>query len=193
MAGAGLRRSATVRAMVPSLLYSQVVWLFVLALPVASIAWTITHEEIFREPREWAEDRSRSAASVLARKFFYICTCEYCFSHYVAAAFIALTDFQLLPLSAATSCLRGPSRVPGASWRLSLRLSLRRATLKQPQPAAAKQWSPAVSPAAVFSPMPPAVRLRHSGRPPLPAPDSRRGARFGFAARRTASAGRLRP
>ena len=82
--------------MVPPSLYSQVVWLFVLALPVASIAWTITHEEIFREPREWAEDRSRTAASVLARKFFYICTCEYCFSHYVAAGFIALTNFQLL-------------------------------------------------------------------------------------------------
>ena len=75
---------------------TQLTWLFVLALPVASIAWTITHEEIFREPREWAEDRSRTAASVLARKFFYICTCEYCFSHYVAAGFIALTDFQLL-------------------------------------------------------------------------------------------------
>ena len=74
----------------------QLTWLFVLALPVASIAWTITHEEIFREPREWAEGRSRAAASVLARKFFYICTCEYCFSHYVAAGFIALTDFQLL-------------------------------------------------------------------------------------------------
>jgi len=75
---------------------TQLTWLFVLALPVASIAWTITHEEIFREPREWAEGRSRAAASVLARKFFYICTCEYCFSHYVAAGFIALTDFQLL-------------------------------------------------------------------------------------------------
>ena len=74
----------------------QLTWLFVLALPVASIAWTITHEEIFREPREWAEDRSRTAASLLARKFFYICTCEYCFSHYVAAGIIALTDFQLL-------------------------------------------------------------------------------------------------
>jgi hypothetical protein len=82
--------------MVPSPLYSQVVWLFVIALPVATIAWTITHEEIFREPREWAADRSRTAASVLARKFFYICTCEYCFSHYVAAGFIALTNFQLL-------------------------------------------------------------------------------------------------
>ena len=77
-------------------LLAQLTWLFVLALPVASIAWTITHEEIFREPREWAEHRSRTAASVLARKFFYICTCEYCFSHYVAAGFIALTDFQLL-------------------------------------------------------------------------------------------------
>jgi hypothetical protein len=75
---------------------TQLTWLFVLALPVASIAWTITHEEIFREPREWAEGRSRTAASLLARKFFYICTCEYCFSHYVAAGFIALTDFQLL-------------------------------------------------------------------------------------------------
>jgi hypothetical protein len=77
-------------------LLTQLTWLLVLALPVASIAWTITHEEIFREPREWAEDQSRTAASVLARKFFYICICEYCFSHYVAAGFIALTNFQLL-------------------------------------------------------------------------------------------------
>ena len=75
---------------------TQLTWLFVLALPVASIAWTITHEEIFREPREWAENRSRTAASLLARKFYYVCTCEYCFSHYVAAGFIALTQFQLL-------------------------------------------------------------------------------------------------
>ena len=71
-------------------------WLFVLALPVATIAWTVTHEEIFREPREWAADRSRTAASVLARKFYYICTCEYCFSHYVAAGIVALMKFQLL-------------------------------------------------------------------------------------------------
>jgi len=82
--------------MLPTSLPAQLAWLFVLALPVASIAWTITHEEIFREPREWAADRSRTAATVLARKFFYICTCEYCFSHYVAAAFVALTNFHLL-------------------------------------------------------------------------------------------------
>jgi hypothetical protein len=82
--------------MLPTSLPAQLAWLCILALPVATIAWTITHEEIFREPREWAASRSRTAATVLARKFFYICTCEYCFSHYVAAAFIALTDFQML-------------------------------------------------------------------------------------------------
>ena len=82
--------------MLPTSLPAQLAWLCILALPVATIAWTITHEEIFREPREWAAHRSRTAASVLARKFYYVCTCEYCFSHYVAAAFIALTDFQML-------------------------------------------------------------------------------------------------
>jgi hypothetical protein len=82
--------------MVSGSLAVQLVWLFVLALPVATIAWTITHEEIFREPRDWAAARSRTAPSVLARKFYYICTCEYCFSHYVGAGFIALTQFQLL-------------------------------------------------------------------------------------------------
>jgi len=82
--------------MLPMSLPAQLAWLCILALPVATIAWTITHEEIFREPREWAASRSRTAATVLARKFYYICTCEYCFSHYVAAAFIALTDFQML-------------------------------------------------------------------------------------------------
>jgi hypothetical protein len=82
--------------MFPTSLPAQLAWLCILALPVASIAWTITHEEIFREPREWAADRSRTASSVLARKLYYICTCEYCFSHYVAAAFIALTEFRLL-------------------------------------------------------------------------------------------------
>ena len=31
----------------------QLVLLFVLPIPIASIAWTVTHEEVFREPREW--------------------------------------------------------------------------------------------------------------------------------------------
>jgi hypothetical protein len=40
----------------------------VLALPIASIAWTVTHEEVF----------------------------EFCFSHYVTALFLLITRFKLL-------------------------------------------------------------------------------------------------
>jgi hypothetical protein len=74
----------------------QLAWLFILALPVASVAWTITHEEVFREPREWCKDRSETCNSLYKRKFFYLFTCEYCFSHYVAAFFLVLTQFKLL-------------------------------------------------------------------------------------------------
>ena len=74
----------------------QLVWLAVLAIPIACIAWTITHEEIFREPREYCAERSRSAHRVLTRKCFYVLTCEYCLSHYVALLFLVLTGFRLL-------------------------------------------------------------------------------------------------
>jgi len=70
--------------------------LFLLAIPVACVAWTVTHEEILREPREYCVDRSKSAPSLLTRKFFYLFTCEYCFSHYVALFFVWLTRFHLL-------------------------------------------------------------------------------------------------
>ena len=74
----------------------QLVWLLVLALPVACVAWTVTHEEVFREPREYFERRSEKDRSLWSRKFFYLFTCEYCFSHYVAAGCLALTRFHLL-------------------------------------------------------------------------------------------------
>jgi hypothetical protein len=70
--------------------------LFVLALPIASIAWTVTHEEVFREPREYCKDRSENCDKLFKRKFFYLFTCEYCFSHYVTAFFLVLTRFKLL-------------------------------------------------------------------------------------------------
>ncbi len=70
--------------------------LFLLAIPVACIAWTVTHEEIFREPREWCAVRSTSARSLLGRKFYYVFTCEYCFSHYVTAVLLAVTGYRLL-------------------------------------------------------------------------------------------------
>ena len=77
-------------------LKAQAAWLFLLAIPVASIAWTVTHEELFREPREYCRRRSHEAVHPASRKFFFLFTCEFCFSHYVAAGFIALTRFHLL-------------------------------------------------------------------------------------------------
>src|SRR5580704_8114914 len=77
-------------------LSQQLIWLFVLALPIASVAWTVTHEEVFREPREYCTQRSEKSQSLFCRKFFYLFTCEYCFSHWVAAAFLVLTRYKLL-------------------------------------------------------------------------------------------------
>jgi hypothetical protein len=74
----------------------QVVWLFLLALPVASVAWTVTHEEIFREPRDYCVRKSEKASSLFCRKFFYLFTCEYCFSHWVAGLFLIITRYKLL-------------------------------------------------------------------------------------------------
>ncbi len=74
----------------------QIAYLFLLAIPIACVAWTITHEEVFREPREWCKDRSQNCKPLVARKFFYLFTCEYCFSHYVAAFFLLITQFQML-------------------------------------------------------------------------------------------------
>jgi hypothetical protein len=74
----------------------QIVWLAILALPIACAAWTVTHEEVFREPREYCADRSRNAPGLLERKFFYLFTCEYCFSHYVTIFFLILTRYRLL-------------------------------------------------------------------------------------------------
>src|ERR1700740_1502267 len=74
----------------------QVALLFVLAMPIASIAWTVTHEEVFREPRDWCTARSRTSKTLLTRKLFYLFTCEYCFSHYVTAAVLAIPRYKLL-------------------------------------------------------------------------------------------------
>jgi hypothetical protein len=74
----------------------EIAVLFVLAMPVASIAWTVTHEEVFRELREWCDARSRACRSLVSRKWFYLFTCEYCFSHYVAAGVLLVTRYKLL-------------------------------------------------------------------------------------------------
>ena len=74
----------------------QVLNLFLLALPIACIAWTITHEQIFEEPRNYCIKKSKACRSILERKFFYLFTCEYCFSHYVTIFFLFITNYTLL-------------------------------------------------------------------------------------------------
>jgi hypothetical protein len=76
--------------------FSDVLALLILAIPVAAVTWTVTHEEILREPREYFLARSKRARSIVARKFFYVFTCEYCFSHWVALAVVAITGFGML-------------------------------------------------------------------------------------------------
>ena len=71
-------------------------WLFILAIPIACIAWTVTHEEIFSEPRNYCKSQSLTGKTLLHRKFFYLFTCEYCFSFYVTALLLIITRYHLL-------------------------------------------------------------------------------------------------
>jgi hypothetical protein len=77
-------------------LSTQITLLFILAIPIACIAWTITHEEVFREPREYCLNRSENSRNILSRKFFYLFTCEYCFSHYITLFILIITRYTLL-------------------------------------------------------------------------------------------------
>jgi hypothetical protein len=40
--------------------------------------------------------KSKTCPSLLQRKFFYLFTCEYCFSHYVTFIFLLITGYHLL-------------------------------------------------------------------------------------------------
>jgi len=73
----------------------QVQYLFLISIPIACIAWTVTHEEIFKEPRDYCQKKSESCKNIVVKKFFYLFTCEYCFSHYITLAFLIITKFQL--------------------------------------------------------------------------------------------------
>ena len=77
-------------------LLPQIYTLVILSFAVASIAWTVTQEEIFREWREVCEDKSQKCKALFQRKFFYVFTCEYCFSHWATVFILILTQFRLL-------------------------------------------------------------------------------------------------
>jgi hypothetical protein len=66
---------------------TQILWLLLLAVPIACIAWTVTHDCV---------KRSHEGRTLIERKFFYLFTCEYCFSHYVTIIFLLLTGYKLL-------------------------------------------------------------------------------------------------
>lgn len=68
----------------------------IFAIPVACIAWTVTKEEIFREPRDYCIEKSKNCEQLWKRKFFYLFTCEYCFSHYITLLMLIMTDYTLI-------------------------------------------------------------------------------------------------
>ena len=79
-----------------SLSWQQIVGLFVLAVPIACVARTVVFEEVFREAREYCQRKSKNCETLLKRKFFYLFTCEYCFSHYVTVFFLVVTRYKLM-------------------------------------------------------------------------------------------------
>lgn len=112
-------------------LTSQIIWLFILAIPIACISWTVTQEEIFREPRQWCVNRSQNDNKILIRKFFYLFTCEYCFSHYITLFFIFICDFKLLIPDWRGYIIAGFSLVFLANIYMSLFALLRQAIKKE--------------------------------------------------------------
>lgn len=74
----------------------QILWLFILAIPIACISWTVTHEEVFREVRDKFVAKSIRGKTLFIRKFYYLLTCEYCFSHYVTIFFLIVTRYTLM-------------------------------------------------------------------------------------------------
>lgn len=112
-------------------LNEQVTWLFILAIPIACIAWTVTHEEIFREPREYCVNCSKNASSIFKRKFFYLFTCEYCFSHYVTIVILLLSGYKLLLTDWRGYIISGFALVFVANVYMSLFALLRQAIKKE--------------------------------------------------------------
>jgi len=76
--------------------WQQIVGLFILAIPIACIARTVVFEEVFREARDYCQKRSKTCRTTAARKFFYLFTCEYCFSHWVTVVVLVVTRYRLM-------------------------------------------------------------------------------------------------
>jgi len=99
--------------------------LFLLALPIAWAAWTVTKEEVFRELRDYCSSRTKICQSIFQRKFYYVWTCEYCFSHYVTVVFLIVTQFKLVFDDWRGYLVSGPALVCVANVYMSLYNRLR--------------------------------------------------------------------
>src|SRR3954469_11020799 len=74
----------------------QIYTFIILSLVVASVAWTVTQEEVFSEFHDYCVRCSDTSGSLLARKFFYLFTCEYCFSHWVTMVVLLVSRYHLM-------------------------------------------------------------------------------------------------
>jgi len=99
---------------------AQFFTLLLLAVPIASVSWTVTHEELFAEARRWCVARSRTGRTFVERKFFYLFTCEYCFSHWVTLGFLVMTGFQMILMDWRGAVIAGFSLVWVANVYMSL-------------------------------------------------------------------------
>lgn len=75
---------------------NQYAAMFVIPVVVACVARTVCDEEIFREIREFLQERSKTHPKWYVRKVCYMPTCEYCFSHYVTLVVLLFTHHKLL-------------------------------------------------------------------------------------------------
>ena len=112
-------------------LSTQLIYLFILAIPVACISWTVTHEEVFKESRQFCELNSKKNRFFLLRKLFYMLCCEYCFSHYVTIVIVIITKFYLLYADWRGYLIAGFSIVWIANIYMSLFLFLRQHIKKE--------------------------------------------------------------
>jgi hypothetical protein len=76
----------------------------VLAIPIACIAWTVTHEEVFREPRDYCKRRSQDAGTIARRKFLL--------SIYLRVLFQPLGNVVLPDADALQTTVRRLARIP---------------------------------------------------------------------------------
>jgi hypothetical protein len=74
----------------------QVVWLFVLSIPIACIAWTVTQEEMFRELRDFCRKRCENEPRLVAPQILLSVHLRVLLQPLSALFFLLMTRYRLL-------------------------------------------------------------------------------------------------